>query len=89
MPILEAMERNAPILASSLSIFREIVGDTIGYFALEGDSGSRSDALCEAMMCLPDRIDRDYTEILARYRSETLTSRFLTAVREVVEQNGK
>lgn len=70
--VLEAMHFGKKVLASDLSIFREIVGDVVNYFPLAGGA----EALAEAMtkeFAEPD--PGKYEEVMSRYYPETLVPR--------------
>ncbi|MBO4494948.1 MAG: glycosyltransferase family 4 protein [Clostridiales bacterium] len=70
--VLEAMHFGKKVLASDLSIFREIVGDVVNYFPLAGGA----EALAEAMtkeFAEPDL--GKYEEVMSRYYPETLVPR--------------
>jgi len=80
--VLEAMHYGKKVLASDLSIFREVVGDCISYFPLAGGE----QALCEAMLQdLPDPDLHRYEEVMHRYYPETLVPRLC----EVLDRAGQ
>lgn len=46
LPLVEALDCGAPVIASRLKVFEELAGDSARYFPLEGGA----EALCEAML---------------------------------------
>ena len=82
--VLEAMSFGKPVLASDLSIFQEIVGDTISYFPLAGGA----EALCDAM--LQDAKEPDlnsYETTMRQYFPETLVPRLAELLRKIGKKN--
>lgn len=67
IPVVEAMHYNKPILASNLSIFHEIVGDSISYFESSGTEEQQIQNLAEAMLQLKTADFAAYTNIVQRY----------------------
>lgn len=67
IPVIEAMHFNKPILASSLSIFHEIVGDSISYFDLSGTEEEQIQNLAEAMLQLKSADFESYSTVTRRY----------------------
>lgn len=71
--VLEAMNFYKPVIASDLTIFREIVGDSINYFSLEGGRNMQIDNLCKKMMDYESAVDEKvYDEMMERYLPERL-----------------
>lgn len=71
--VLEAMNYYRPILVSDLSIFREIVGESINYFSLTGDVQSQVTNLKNMLFSYVKEVDAQvYDDVLARYAPETL-----------------
>lgn len=75
MPIIEVMEYYRPVIASDLEIFKELIGDTIGYYQHSDDIALDVDNLAKAMYQFDDgqQIDSTvYDEVIDRYRAEKL-----------------
>lgn len=71
--VLEAMNYYRPVLVSDLSIFREIVGDCINYFSLDGDMNKQAANLMKEMFEYEKKVNVDiYDQVLARYTPEVL-----------------
>ncbi len=84
IPIIEAMHFNKPILASDLSIFHEIVGDSISYFACSGSEEQQIQALAEAMLKLKSADLTAYASIVARYLPDQLGNEFCHYIQTTV-----
>lgn len=66
--VLEAMNYYKPIIASDLSIFREIVGGYINYFPLEGGRVAQIKNLSQKMLHSLGQVDHEgYDEVMTRY----------------------
>ena len=62
-----------PVLVSDLSIFREIVGNCINYFSLDGDVDEQAANLMKEMFEYEEEVNADtYDQVLARYTPEVL-----------------
>jgi glycosyltransferase involved in cell wall biosynthesis len=87
--VLEAMNYYKPILASDLSIFREIVGDRISYFPLAGDKEAQMDSLSEGMLHYSEKIDcQGYEQAMDQYMPEPLGKRLLELLQSAgIEEN--
>jgi len=85
MPILEAMEEGCSILASNLSVFREIVGKSVCYFDARGSHAAQVDSLCAALHEGCDARSKQYADILARYRADILGPSILDELKALVE----
>ena len=73
IPIIEAMYFKRPVLASDLSIFQEIAGDSIEYLSLAGSFEEQKKKLSLALAKEPASISlSDYQAIVSRYTSDTL-----------------
>lgn len=73
MSVLEAMQFLSPIIVSDLGIFKEIVGECISYFSLEGTKEEQIENLVLAMQKEPAEISKtDYQKVLKCYRPELL-----------------
>lgn len=67
IPIIEAMHYNKPILASNLSIFKEITGDSISYFDIHVPYEQQVQNLANAMLQLSASEHGSYQDITNRY----------------------
>lgn len=78
IPVMEAMSYRKTVLAGNLAIFRELVGDSIRYFALEKDAESSAENLAESMLCMDTAGNLaesgEYDRILERYSEKVLTA---------------
>ncbi len=72
--VIEAMQFGKKVLASDLSIFREIVGDVVNYFPLSGGAEALSEAMTKEFAA-PDL--SKYEEVMSRYYPETLVPRLV------------
>ena len=82
--VLEAMNYYKPIIASDLSIFKEIVGESINYFPLAGGRAAQIDNLSKKMLGdyqTPNQ--RDYDKVIARYLPERLGRQVNGIINEV------
>lgn len=82
IPVIEAMHFNKPILASDLSIFHEIVGDSISYFDCSGSEEEQIQNLAEAMLQLKSADLDSYSTVIRRYLPEQLGKEFCSYVLE-------
>ena len=81
--VVEAMNYYKPIIVSDLSIFKEIVGDCICYFSLEGGREKQISNLCESMFHYNYKVVQDdYDKVIEKYTFERLGQQFL----KVIEQ---
>lgn len=71
--VLEAMNYYKPIIASDLSIFKEVVGKDICYFSLKGNREQQVANLSQKMFAFNTAIDKNvYDVIMERYTPERL-----------------
>lgn len=87
IPIVEAMHYNKPILASNLSIFHEIIGDSISYFDISGTEDAQIENLAEAMLNLKTANFDAYTNIVQRYLPSQLGMHFCDYLWNSVQNN--
>lgn len=87
MPVIEVMNYNKPIIASNLSIFEELVGDEINYFALSEDSRESAERLAEKMLDYEKPREGIYGEIIERYTPKTLSERLCAYFRREVKKD--
>lgn len=82
IPIVEAMHYNKPILASDLSIFHEIVGDSISYYDCSGTEEAQIQNLAEAMLQLKTADLASYSSVVQRYLPHQLGIHFCNYIWE-------
>lgn len=83
--VLEAMNYYKPILVSDLTIFKEIVGECICYFSLEGDRKTQIYNLAQALFEFDLTVDKAaYDEVLERYMPRKLGEEMLNVLNKVV-----
>lgn len=87
IPVIEAMYCDIPILTSNLSIFKEIAGDKVNYFDLNGTEENQIQNLANAMNKLDTENVPDYTEIRDRYLPERLGNLFTDFMQSVVAKS--
>ena len=81
--VIEAMNYYKPIIASNLSIFKEIAGESIMYFSLRGDTSAQLDNLCQKMLGFDLNIDRiTYDMVMERYLPEQLGKKLIEILQE-------
>ena len=76
IPIIEAMHYNKPILASNLSIFKEVTGDSIHYFDMNTTPAAQIENFAQAMLSLSSADFEAYKTITNRYMPEHLGAEF-------------
>lgn len=87
MPIIEVMEYYRPVIASDLEIFKELIGDTIGYYQHSDNITLDVGNLAKAMYQFVggQQIDSTiYDEVIDRYRAEKLGSPMIQCLLDVV-----
>lgn len=76
--VIEAMQYCKPIIASDLSIFREVAGDAAEYFPLSDDRNECIIALSDKMLNYNGIINPEYyNSIIERYMPERLSNQLL------------
>lgn len=84
--VLEAMNYYKPIIASDLSIFREIVGGCINYFPLEGGRTAQIKNLSQKMLHSLEQVDHEeYNGVMTRYLPGRLGKQMDDIVKEARE----
>lgn len=83
--VLEAMNYYKPIIASDLTIFKEVVGDCINYFSLKGSWSQKIKQLADKMMNYADVVDADfYDKIFQRYTPDILGEKMRDILNDIV-----
>lgn len=72
IPPIEAMSYGKPVIASDLSIFHEIIGETVNYFTIEGTEQEQIDHLCTTMMEYKEPEQKEYKAVQSRYEAAAL-----------------
>ena len=73
MPVIEAMAYKKPIIAPKLSIFEELVGDTINYFDISENTEESQKNLHQIMHSYRQEIsDEEYENIKNKYAAQNL-----------------
>ena len=81
--VLEAMQYGKPVIASDLSIFKEIVGESIHYFEMAGTAEEQAERLASQLREYHHQIDSvQYAQCLNRYSAEVLGKRFVEILDE-------
>lgn len=84
IPVIEAMHYNKPILASDLSIFKEIAGNAISYYDSTGSEQEQIRKLSEAMLSLAPADKELYASVCDRYLPERLGPAFCQFIRSMI-----
>lgn len=84
MPVIEVMNYEKPVIASDLSIFTELVGESINYFSMTEQKEQDVEALAKKMMQYdqPDLVE--YGKITNKYSEGELTERLYRCFKELV-----
>ena len=81
IPLIEVMQYKVPIIASDMSIFREIIGDCIYYYQQGSDEKEEITNLAKALQLFDKgciRIDEQcYEKVVERYSPEVLGNAFI------------
>ena len=81
IPLIEVMQKNVPVIASQLSIFREIIGDCIHYYASGQNEKEEIMNLADAMVLYDHgdiQVNHDqYRIVTEKYSSGNLGQAFL------------
>lgn len=85
MPVVEVMNYKKPIIASDLSIFKELVGDAINYFPLSDNKDEMAEKLAEAMLQYQEPDGQTYAGIVQKYSARVLGCRLLECFRKISE----
>ncbi len=81
MPLIEAMNYYKPILASDLSVFHEIAGESINYFAIDGDITHQAESLMQGLFDHAEKVDAcAYDSVMSRYEAGVLGNRLMEIV---------
>lgn len=73
MPVIEAVAYKKPVIASDLSIFKELLGDAINYFEISQDNGKAEKKLCELMQSYQENIsEQNYEKVKNEYTAKVL-----------------
>lgn len=84
---LEAMQYYKPIIASNLSIFREIVGDCIDYFSIKGTKMERVANLTEKMIRFNQVINiTEYDKAIQKYLPKKLGGELYSILNSIGEE---
>lgn len=76
MPVVEVMKYGKPIIASNLSIFDELVGDSINRFSINAGNKGMIYSLTQQLFDYEEEVDYEaYAEILSKYSSDVLSAR--------------
>lgn len=79
--VIEAMNYYKPVIVSDLSIFREIAGESVQYFSLEGGRKKQVERLSEMMSGYQlDIRKEEYDEVMNRYMAEHLGMKLLDVI---------
>lgn len=86
MPVIEAMQYEKPVIATDLDIFREVIGDGVNYFKMDGlSTGEAVTNLCRAMENYNSQVDTEgYKNILAKYEGGKLAQELYDFLKDVV-----
>lgn len=81
IPLIEVMQYKVPIIASDMSIFREIIGDCIYYYQQGSDEKDEITNLAKALQLFDKgciRIDEQcYEKVVEKYSPEVLGNAFI------------
>lgn len=81
IPLIEVMQHKVPIIASDMSIFREIIGDCIYYYQQGSDEKEEIANLAKALQLFDKgciRIDEQcYEKVVEKYSPEVLGKAFI------------
>lgn len=83
IPIIEAMHYNKPVIAGDLATLREVAGNCINYFSVEGDIDEVSARLADHM--LKDNMSVDelsYKSIVARYSAANVGKQYYEMIKK-------
>lgn len=84
IPIIEVMNYNKPIIASELSIFKEIVGESINYVDIGNKEGVKS--LANVMLYIKDEVNyKGYKEVVDSYVGKNLVEGIMNYIRKIVK----
>lgn len=76
MPVIEAMAYKKPVIASDLTIFKELLGNVINYFETTKEDKTAVKNLGELMHSYQEKIsDKNYEEVQNKYTAKTLGMR--------------